>query len=456
MEERIKLQGLSFSYANGVNAISNLDLEIKAGESLLISGPSGAGKTTLARCLNGLIPSFYGGELRGHISVFGRNPQRIGPRGMSKLVAILPQSCEDFFIFPQVSDELSGGVQKSSGKGRELSPLKDREISEGIIKKLDLENLLDRSISTLSGGETRRVAIASILLQNPRLLVMDEPFVELDTETLEKVVSLLKEVNKRGTTLLIIEHRPVDSDLVKREVEINHSLLYDGKPRRKEEKVCIEAQTGPVLLRIRDLYFSYDDHYIFDGFSEEFRSGEFVLLDGRNGSGKTTLLRIIMGLLRPEAGEVETLGNQNPNVWELAGRVGYVFQNPEKQIFADTVEEEVVYVLKNTSKMGRRERAERTMQVLREFSISKYRGVYPRYLSGGEQQRVALASVLISKPRILLLDEPTRGMDNNLKKMLAHYLANYVKQGNLVIMATHDPFLSSLATRTIRLKSNGC
>jgi energy-coupling factor transport system ATP-binding protein len=152
-----------------------------------------------------------------------------------------------------------------------------------------------------------------------------------------------------------------------------------------------------------------------------------------------------MGLLKPESGVINVGGIENPSVEQTAGNLGYVFQNPDNHLFAETVKEEVEFILKNTKRKGSVDK------ILKVFGIIHYKDSYPRYLSGGEKQRVALASILVAQPKALLLDEPTRGMDHTLKKKLAGYLLHYIKQGNLVIMATHDGFMASCATRRIKL-----
>lgn len=433
----IRIENLSFAYADGKKALDGVSLTIKDGEFVLLTGASGSGKTTLVRCLNGLIPNFYGGRLGGFAFVDGVEATQAQTKEMARLVGMVFQDPESMFVSNDVEGEISFGP----------SCLGYGDVGKAL-KELGIGHLRKRSLHDLSAGEKQKVAIASVLVARPKVLVLDEPLAELDHESADSLMDLLKKLNEDGMTIILIEQRTERVySFVEREIVLGKGrIVYDGKSKKNGRQVSsVKTKPGEILVRIDVVSFSYDKNRVFKDFSAEFKEGEVVVLEGPNGSGKTTLLRLIMGFLRPDGGVINVGGLRNPTVEQTAGSVGYVFQNPDKHLFAETVEEEVDFILKNTHRKGD------VGGILRRFKIEKYKKSYPRYLSGGEKQRVALASILVAEPKVLLLDEPTRGMDHKLKRELAEYLTNYAKAGNLVIMATHDDFIKSCATRRVKL-----
>jgi energy-coupling factor transport system ATP-binding protein len=428
----ISIKDLSFAYGSGEQVLKGIDLCIRKGEFVLLTGASGSGKSTLVRCLNGLVPHFYAGRLEGSLSVDGIDPAHLPVRKMSRKVGMLFQDPEAMLLSDTVESEVGFGHENGSA----------------ILRELGLWKLRKRSIRELSGGQKQKVALACVLAQRPDVLVLDEPLSELDRESAQDLMGFLKKMNEKGTTIILIEQRTERVyDYATREIVMDSGrIAYDGKPRKNGEKPhCSAANSGDVLVSLKDVSFSYGANQVFKKYSEYFNEGELLVLEGANGSGKTTLLKLIMGLLKADSGIVNVGGIENPGVEETAGSLGYVFQNPDNHLFAETVEEEVRFILENTKRKGDVDR------ILNRLGILRYKKKYPRYLSGGEKQRVALASVLIAEPKVLLLDEPTRGMDHVLKKELAEYLLDYTKKGNLVIMATHDDYMSSCATRRLKL-----
>jgi len=437
----IEIRNFSFGYGNE-KALDGINLKIEDGEFVLITGPSGCGKTTLARSLNGLVPNFYGGRLEGSVIVDGRDASKTSTKEMAKTVGMVFQDPESMFV----SDDVEGEIcfaPSCFGYG----PDKLKRSVEKILKELGIEGLRKRSIHELSGGEKQKVAIASVLVVKPKVLVLDEPFSEIDHESAENLIAFLKKINREGVTIILIEQRTEKAECAQREIVLEKGkVVYDGPPKKNgRPMVKSAAKSGDILVMLDRVSFGYEKNIVFEKFSEEFKEGELVVLEGPNGSGKTTLLKLVMGLLKPVSGTINVGGLENPPVEKLAGEVGYVFQNPDNHLFAETVEEEVDFILKNTGKK------ENIDEILKKFKIENYKKAYPRYLSGGEKQRVALASILVARPKVLLLDEPTRGMDHELKRELGEYLTDYVGQGNLVVMATHDDFMASCATRRVRL-----
>jgi energy-coupling factor transport system ATP-binding protein len=488
----IRLDNLSFTYNDSDKpALRDIDLRIDDGEFVLITGPSGGGKSTLCRCLNGLVPHFYGGLISGVVEVQGMDVRQHSTKELATKVGMVFQDPENQLVATDIEREIAFGLE-NLGFSRELMA---RRIEE-VLDTVGIAALRFRRLDELSGGEKQKVVIASVLAIHPEVLVLDEPTSELDPKGAEEVMSLLERLNDElGITVILTEHR-LDRviHLVDRLIIIHEGeVLDDGNPRRvldnnqieaagigippvirlvqrlrshglnvselpltvKEGRIIlnntIQATKAPTfvdtkkadsnpIIRINKLWFAYPNKVTaLSNVSLDIDEGEFVAIMGRNASGKTTLVKHLNGLLLPTKGKVEVNGidTRDSSVAQLSLTVGYVFQNPNDHLFADTVDEEIAFALKNQG-IDHSEIVSAVDQILAKFGLNQYRHYYPRYLSGGEKQRVALASVLVTQPKIIVLDEPTRGMEYWLKKQLMDFLNEYRKQGNTIILVTHD------------------
>jgi energy-coupling factor transporter ATP-binding protein EcfA2 len=496
----IELDHVGYRYpATRSPVLEQLSLQIEEGEFLLVMGPSGAGKSTFLRCLNGLVPHFYGGTIAGQVRVGGRDPVALGPRGMADLVGFVLQDPEAQFVVDRVEDELAFALENQG-----LDPLRMRKRVEEVLDQLNIASLRGRSVTTLSGGERQRVAIAAVMTLQPQVLVLDEPTSQLDPQGAEEVLDTLVKLNQDlGLTVVLSEHRLervvqyVDRILyfpgegqaplldepraVLRQVEIAPPLVTLAKalhwsplpltlkearpfaravakdrqpPRPSEPPPVASVQTAPTIA-VEGLAFSYNGHRALQSISLQVHRGEFVALMGRNGSGKTTLLKHLVGLLKPDQGRV-TVGNGNgrgpmdtrhTSVEELIRLVGYVPQNPNALLFSDTVRQELEF-----TRRGHGLPPGNQAGLLGTLGLEDLAESYPRDLSVGERQRVALASILAAEPQILLLDEPTRGLDYQQKAALADFLRQEKARGRTVLMATHDvELVATCADRVILL-----
>lgn len=531
----IKLDHVTYTYPTlpGSNtgeqrsALRDLSLQVGEGEFLLVIGPSGSGKSTLLRCLNGLVPHFYGGTFRGRVEVAGRDPVAVGPRGMSDLVGFVFQDPEAQFVVDTVEDELAFAMENLA-----LPQALMRKRVEEVLDQLGIASLRARRVSTLSGGEKQRVAIAAVLTLQPHVLVLDEPTSQLDPQAAEEVLVVLRQLNQDlGLTVILSEHRlervvqyadrvlalsspggPVllgSPDEVMTHIEQTPPLITlgkklgwqplpltikDGRPfaraviqqhgelenspladrgRYSEERLTTRANSpltlpslqggeeggegcalsaGMPVISVKDLWYRYNGHEALRGVNLEVKRGEFVALMGRNGSGKTTLLKHLVGLLRPGHGEVKVAGldTRQAAVEEVARRVGYVPQDPGSLLFAETLRDELEFTLKSHGLDARNGRNPEIL--LQRLGLGDFSGRDPRDLSGGERQRAALAAILVADPEVILLDEPTRGLDYGQKEALANLLKAEQARGRAVIMATHDVELAaSCADRVVML-----
>jgi energy-coupling factor transport system ATP-binding protein len=488
----IKVEQLTFYYSDSSQpALRNLDLIINDGEFLLITGPSGCGKSSLCRCFNGLIPHFYGGRISGKVEVQGIDTTTSPMKEITGKVGMIFQDPENQLVTSDVEREIAFGLENLAFP-RDLIA---KRIEESL-DTLGISGLRHRRLSELSGGEKQKVAIASVLALHPEIIVLDEPTSELDPKGAEEVLANITRLNDElGITVILVEHR-LDRvvHLVDRVIVLDKGdIAADGNPREvfgkpgpvdigigvppvieltqklrdrgfhidktpltvKESRQLLDGifrdvkvpskqirqqDSGKLLVRMEGLWHSYSDHdYALQDVNLTAHEGEFIAIMGRNSAGKTTLVKHINGLLKPTRGNVfvDGVNTRETTVARLARNVGHVFQNPNDHLFAETLEEEIAFTLKQQG-FSTPEITATVEPILERFNLTQYRKHYPRALSGGEKQRVALVSVIAYKPKILILDEPTRGMEYSLKHELMRFLCEYKNNGNIVILVTHD------------------
>ncbi len=451
-EVLIACQGLSYRYpASNAPTLRDLDLRIEAGEFVLLAGASGSGKSTLCRLLNGLIPHLHGGEARGALTVAGADPRLISPRQMSRAVGLLLQRPDAQCLATTVVRDLAFGPAGQS-LDRPTIARRVRETAAG----LDITHLLDRAPHTLSCGEQQRVALAGILAMEPRLLVLDEPLAFLDAAGAARLRELLHRLRATGVTLIVAEHRLHEiADAASRMLVLHQGrLVADGSPRQvlagQVAAWGLEAPgTTPPLppappatpaepvLEWERIWCERDGRPVLRGASLTSAAGEIVALLGANGAGKSTLLRHGNGLLRGQGGAVRVLGRaigRRP-VAELAREVGLVMQQPARMLFAPTVRAELAA---GPRALGRHDPAW-CARLSERFDLDPLLDRPPQTLSAGEQRRVAIAAVLASRPRALLLDEPTAGQDAGARAILRILLGDCATEGAAITVATHDP-----------------
>jgi energy-coupling factor transporter ATP-binding protein EcfA2 len=488
----IKVEQLTYYYGDSPQpALKNLNLTINDGEFLLITGPSGCGKSSLCRCFNGLIPHFYGGIISGRVEVQGINTVTSPMKEITDKVGMIFQDPENQLVTSDTEREIAFGLENLAFS-RDLIA---KRIEESL-DTLGISGLRHRQLSGLSGGEKQKVAIASVLALHPEIIVLDEPTSELDPKGAEEVLAIIARLNDElGITVVLVEHR-LDRvvHLVDRMIIMDKGdIVIDGHPREvfgksdpvnigigvppvikltqklrnrgfhidntpltvKESRQSLDGifrdvkapskqirqqSGGKLLVSVEGLWYSYSgNNYALQNVSLTAHEGEFIAIMGRNSAGKTTLVKHINGLLKPARGNVfvEGTNTREVTVARLARNVGHVFQNPNDHLFAETLEEEIAFTLKQQG-FSLPEITSTLEPVLERFNLTHYRKHYPRSLSGGEKQRVALASIIAYSPKILILDEPTRGMEYSLKHELMRFLCEYKNNGNVVMLVTHD------------------
>jgi energy-coupling factor transport system ATP-binding protein len=481
----IEIRDLTYTYPEETTpALAQLNLEIDAGQLVLLQGNSGSGKSTLIGSINGLVPHFYGGRFAGHVIVDGMDTRHAHPGELASRVGTVFQEPESRFVTSSVLEEIVFGLEATGLGAAEM-----RRRVDDITQRLNLGALLNRPLDKLSGGEQQRVALAVAMGRQPKVLLLDEPTSQLDRPTAAAVLAWLAELHESlGLTTLVAEHRlegligmasrrltlskgrlaepradslSLDGEiLVDRPAPRTGGQLAgdDGKgsmpspaPNRSSR---LSDQGLPSRLSVKGLEAGYEHHSVLTDVCLDVYPGEIVALVGRNGSGKTTLLRSLMGLLPLRAGEVWLDGARvdGHRVAEVARRVAYVPQWPGTLLFADSVRDELTLTLRHHGLAKNPPLLPEDL--LSELNLDRVAAHYPRDLSAGERQRAAIAAVIVTKPALLLLDEPTLGMDATVQESLGGLLHRLRKDGMSVLIATHDQsFACRFSDRVVALEA---
>ena len=488
----ITFRNVSLIYPNSLRTVlDGLSIEVKEGEMVLVIGHTGVGKSSLIKLVNGLIPHHTGGILSGEIEVAGRSTRSLKPGQLSDVVGIVGQNPANGFVADNVEDEIAFGLEAHG-----IAPDVMRKRVEEVLDLLSLTELRERSISTLSGGEQQRVAIGAALVLNPKVLLLDEPTSALDPIAAEEVLAIVyRLVHDLGLTVIIAEHRlerviqfadrillinedgsaeigetsamlatsPIAPPLVKlskvlgqekvslsvRELRRNTEELRNvlaGLTPHTSSPANSSPNKGVEVFSVRNLSAKYGSQDVLSNVSLSIHSGEVVALMGRNGAGKSTLLKSAVGLSPLTQGEVHVVGKDPRELHgkELISRVGYIPQEPNDLLYNQSVAAEC-------------EQADRdnqippgsTLKIFQSLMVIPSLSIHPRDLSEGQRLALALSIVLSSQPQLLILDEPTRGLDYEAKRELIRIVRN-LPCG--IFIASHDvELVAEIADRVIFL-----
>ena len=446
----IQLQGVSYAYPDSpLPALQEIDLAVPAGQWLLLAGPSGGGKSTLLYLLNGLIPHVLGGEIRGDVHVDGLVPANVPVCELSRRVGTVFQNPESQLFMLRVHEDVAFGCENLG-----LPPAETHSRVEQALGRLSLITLRDREVFSLSGGQKQRLAIAGALAMGCRILLLDEPTSDLDEPSRAELLAALGDLHQAGHTIIMTEHRLEGLErMVDRVVTMEKGRIVSDGPFPSEKHLSRRTpirglQNSAPLVDFQDVAFAYPGRKpLLKHLSMRLQAGEAVAIVGPNGSGKTTLLKLLCGLLRASEGRMIIDWDERPTLASLVGKVGFLFQNPDEQLFADTVIEEIAFGPRN---LGRPVDADRYLERL---GLSQYRNEHPRSLSRGERQRLAAATVLAMRPRLILLDEPTTGLDRQAWTALMEFVVEEAGNcGACVVFSTHHhEVVETFAGRAITL-----
>jgi len=492
LEARIE----SFRYFAAIeSSLNHIELDVEPGEFVLITGPAGGGKTTLCYALTGVIPHSIEGEYQGQVKISGQELNHLRLAQISKLCGFVLQSPEYQLFNLSVKDDVAFGPENLL-----LPPGEVLERIADALQQVGLQGFEDRNSDLLSGGQMQRVVLACILAMHSDLLVLDQPAAELDPIGRRQIYENLLRLNQeQGKTMIVVEDRlsevvdyasrivlleggkivrmaeptaffadrsvftsglripapvrlhyyleshgyePGPLDLNIADTAERYQQLLNGRGNVVQAEPQVEAAppaTSPII-QIENLSHTYPNgHSALSGVSLIIQPGDFVAIVGENGAGKTTLARHLIGLIQPTIGRIILQGKDiaGLSTARLSDQVGYLFQDPDYQIFSNSVFDEVAFALK-IRKAPKAEIDERVTTILEELNLADYRDVHPYRLSRGQRQRLALASIFVHNPPILVVDEPSTGLDYGETLDIMEMLVERNHLGTTTLFITHD------------------
>lgn len=487
---QIVVRDVSYRYPQAAQwTLRRLNLSIDAGEYVVLCGASGSGKSTLCRVLTGLIPHVYEGSIEGTILVDGLDTREQSPADVCTRIGLVFQHPQWQLFNSTVTREIAFGLESLG-----YAPAEIWQRIGDVSSWLGIEHLLARHPQQLSTGEQLLVALASILAMGARIVVLDEPLANLDGRHVAQVRAILRRLHRQGVTIIVAEHRLglVAADATRIIVLHDGQVVLDGPPVQvltadiqqfhlepplpvqigralnlTPLPLTVEAVLAQVahhhlatmcplppdtprspggspLLSVHDLSFTVGQRRVLTGVHLDLYADEGVAIVGANGAGKTSLIKHFNGLYRPQQGQVRVIGKdlRTTPVSVLARHVGMVFQNPDDQLFTTRVRDEVAV---GARIMGVYD-PEQVAAVLRTFQLEHLADRSPFTLSAGEKRRLTLAAALVTNPAILVLDEPTTGLDWPARQALARYLREQVQHGRTVVVVTHDLEFADMLT----------
>ncbi len=493
----IQFEDFGFQYtAQAEPTLYNIDLTIRRGEKVLIAGPSGCGKSTLAHCINGLIPNSYPGKTTGKLTVGGKDALKLDLFGLSKIVGTVLQDADGQFIGLTVAEDIAFALENDCLPTEEM-----RRQVEKVAELVDIRRVLGHAPHEISGGQKQRVSLGGVMVNDLDVLLFDEPLANLDPATGKQAIVLIDQIQKRtGCAVVIIEHRL--EDVLYRDVDRivlmgDGRILFDGDPdtllcggllqqsgireplyvtalkyagvsltpqmhpaslprltlsREQKQQVhdwfsrqpaAAAPKETPVLLRAENIDFTYESgHHALHGITALVHKGEMLSIVGTNGAGKSTFSKVICGFEKAQKGilELDGVDLNTLSIKERADHIGYVMQNPNQMISKTKIYDEVALGLRNrgVSEEKIRPRVEETLKIC---------GLYPfrnwpiSALSYGQKKRVTIAAILVLRPEMILLDEPTAGQDLKHYTEIMEFLKELNAQGVTVVLITHDMHL---------------
>ncbi len=414
-----RVRDLTYRYpAAAADAAAGLSLDVARGEIVLVHGPSGGGKTTLLRALAGLVPHFHGGRFGGSVVVDGLDTRHHDVAVIARRAGIAFQDAESQVLYRSVLRDVSFGLANHGVSRQELEPR-----ARAALAAVAAGALAGRTTDTLSGGELQRVALAGVLAPGPSLLLLDEPSAQLDDAGASLLAAVLRRLADAGTAIVVAEHRTDRyAGVADRVVGIGDATEAPEWPMRPAGTI------GPTRLELHGLAGGRGGRAVFAGVDLTVGAGEIVAIRGSNGAGKSTLLRLIAGLDAPAAGVILLEGRDvtGAAAEDRYPGIALVPQDPGRYLLCARVVDEV------------RSGGPAAEDALTALDLDRLRERHPRDLSAGERERVAIATALAADPAVLLLDEPTRGMDPRRRAALAALLGDRAAAGRSIVVATHD------------------
>lgn len=445
----IRLKEVSFKYDGAKeNVLENINLTVEYGETVLLSGVSGEGKSTLLSIINGVIPFVNSGEFSGSVEIDGKDVTKLKISERSKLIGTVLQNADEQIIYDLVNEEIAFGCENLNIASEEI----DRRI-ERFTMLMQIEK--NAKTKTLSGGQKQRLITASTLAMEQKIIILDEPLANLDTHTAHILLKALRNLANSGYAVLIVEHRlDVVKNYIDKVMRIENKQLFtstdinDLNSGIKTIPHSDGSLPGEVLIKGEKLFFAAGDRNIIDGLDIEIRAGERIVLLGENGCGKTTLMRMLARLNKPNDGTLsQTITKSKKANSKWFSKVGYVYQNPTYQLFMPTLLSEISFKAKSE---------EMARKMINAFGLSGLEQRHPQSLSEGQKRRASIAAVCASEPTVLFLDEPTVGQDyKNLCKTVETVNKINKNLGTAIVTVTHDKRCAGALADRVLIMENG-
>ena len=469
----ILLKDVSYEWEDGRTALKNINLEIKKGEFVLISGKSGSGKSTLGSVMNGLIPHYYKGKMQGEAFVSGKDISKLLLHEIGHIVGTVFQDPRSQFFTTTTDEEIAFGLQTICKSREEI-----KQRVEEVYAELDIPELKGKSVFELSSGQKQKIAIASIYAMNPKVLILDEPSANLDMKATFDLFLILEKLKKKGTTVVLIEHRlyyvkslfdrfllmkdgEIAQDLSREEVIHLEGEFWDENGLRTlelEEYRISEKKDSYQLndesISGKGLKFCYPSaakdgkkqkQYILNHLDFNMECGKAIGLIGLNGTGKTTFARVISGLEKIKEGKIWAEKDKELNRKDLMAMSYFVFQDSDYQLFSESVLDEM---LLGISSKDKKENTQKAKSILNVLGLDKYMDKHPFALSRGEKQRLTIACGMMKQAKIFIYDEPTSGCDKDSMLSVAKLIEEQLKNGTTVLVISHDfEFLANTVSK---------
>lgn len=471
--DALRVRNLSYSYpGERKKTLQDISFTARDGEVLGIVGPSGCGKSTLLLALAGLIPHSLSGKLSGSVLLCGQETGELSMAEISQKVQILFQSPESQLFALNVEDEITFGPENLALPWNEIVRRRDRSLA-----RIGIERLRHRSIEELSSGQKQKVALAAVLAMEPAILLFDEPTANLDVPSIEALAETIGELRKKHT-VIVIEHNigflievsdrvalmnggrllkiAAPEEIVRSKEYLRVMLPPSDRNRTIKKLRKRQSSTkNPPLLETERLSFSYPNMKgVLQDISLTVGKGDFLGILGLNGSGKSTLALNLIGLLKGR-GKISFGGEDisGQDVYERTRKIGYVFQNPDYQLFEETLFDEIAFGPKNL-RLSEKEIGRRVREALAITGLGEYRKRDPHALSVGQKRRVSIASILAMKPDILIIDEPDTGLDAKTARQVMDHIRMMNEQGMTVVMISHNlDLMAEYCSRIVGMKA---
>ena len=445
----IRLKEVSFKYDGAKeNVLENINLTVEYGETVLLSGVSGEGKSTLLSIINGVIPFVNSGEFSGSVEIDGKDVTKLKISERSKLIGTVLQNADEQIIYDLVNEEIAFGCENLNIASEEI----DKRI-ERFTTLMQIEK--NAKTKKLSGGQKQRLITASTLAMEQKIIILDEPLANLDTYTAHILLKALRNLANSGYAVLIVEHRlDVVKNYIDKVMRIENKQLFtstDINDLNSGIKTIPHADgslPGEVLIKGEKLFFAAGDRNIIDLLDIEIRAGERIVLLGENGCGKTTLMRMLARLNKTNDGVLsQTITKSKKANSKWFSKVGYVYQNPTYQLFMPTLLSEISFKAKSE---------EVAREMINAFGLSGLEQRHPQSLSEGQKRRASIAAVCASEPTVLFLDEPTVGQDyKNLCKTVETVNEINKNLGTAIVTVTHDKRCAGALADRVLIMANG-